>query len=447
MFASTQNLNHWRGFTPMADDEPIEIASASGCQLTTSDGRVLFDGVSNLWCNLHGHGHPDIDAAVRKQLDQVAHITTLGMSCETTNRLADELAEITPGDLRHTFFCSDGSAAVEAALKMAFQYWQQCDTPKPEKTKFLAMSGAYHGDTTGSVALGGIKYFHRLFGPILFEPVRGPLPCTFRLPAGVELNQAADHYAAKVEALLEQHHHSIAAVVMEPLVQGAAGMITHPDGFLAQVRALCDQYDVLLICDEVAVGFGRTGEMFACEHELVTPDILCLGKGLSGGYLPLAAAIARPKIFDAFLGPASESRQFFHGHTFGGNPLACAAALASLDLCRQTTWLDRVNALATRLGDGLVSGLYQHPHVADIRGRGLMVGIELMRCREAMEAFAPELRIGYRTTREAIDRGVWLRPLGDVVVVMPPPCSSDEEVENLVDVICQSVQAATRDAP
>ena len=309
----------------MANFESLVIESAQGCWLTTTDGQRIFDGVSSLWCNVHGHRHPKIDAAIADQLNRVAHITTLGMSADVTEQLAEKLSEITPGDLSHVFFSSDGSSAVEAAMKMAFQYWQQCPDPQPTKTNFLALGSAYHGDTTGSVSLGGIKFFHQLFGPILFTPIRGPVPCTYRLPPGVTPETATDHYAGEIETLLAQHHGSLAAIVMEPLVQGAAGMITHPVGLLKRIRQLCDHYDVLLICDEVAVGFGRTGSWFACQQESVTPDILCLGKGLTGGYLPMAATIARPHVYDAFLADVTESKQFFHGHTFGGNPLAAAA--------------------------------------------------------------------------------------------------------------------------
>ena len=289
---SERSMFHWHGFTQMAHYDPLVIERASGCWLITDDGRRLFDGVSSLWCNVHGHARVEIDQAIREQLDRVAHVTTLGMASNTTERLAERLVEITPGDLSHVFFSSDGSSAVEAAIKMAFQYWQQREDPRPEKTSYLALASAYHGDTTGAVSLGGIKYFHELFAPILFSPIRGPVPCTYRLPEGVSDASACDHYAAQMEDLLKVHHRTLAAVVMEPLIQGAAGMITHPIGLLARIRELCDRYEVLLICDEVATGFGRTGTLFACQQENVVPDILCLGKGLTGGYLPMAATVA-----------------------------------------------------------------------------------------------------------------------------------------------------------
>lgn len=435
---------HWHGFTQMAEYEPLEIEKAAGCWLTTTDGRRLFDGVSSLWCNVHGHRQPQIDQAIREQLDRVSHITTLGMSGATTEKLACRLVEVLPGDLSHVFFSCDGSSAVEAALKMAFQYWQQCSHPSPKKTSFLALSSAYHGDTTGAVSLGGIKYFHQLFAPILFSPIRGPLPCTYRMPEGVTLETAAEAYAAEIESLLDRHHETLAAIVMEPLVQGAAGMITHPSGLLKRVRELCDRYEVLLICDEVATGFGRTGKLFACEHESVTPDIMCMGKGLTGGYLPMAATAARPKIYEAFLAPAAEPRQFFHGHTFAGNPLAAAAAIASLDLFESEQLVSQVEAKSKRLRDRL-SGLADHPNVGSIRGRGLMVGIELVKDRATKASFDSEQLIGRRVCQAAVSRGVWIRPLGDVVILMPPLVASDDELDLLADVVMESIATQLRE--
>ncbi len=437
---TNQKHAHWHGFTQMAHYEPLEIETAEGCFLTTTDGRRLLDGVSSLWCNVHGHRHPKIDAAIRQQLDRVAHVTSLGMSCETTERLAQKLAEITPGDLSHVFFSSDGSSSVEAALKMAMQYWRQRDDPQPQKTSYLALGAAYHGDTTGGVSLGGISHFHQLFAPILFSPVRGPTPCTYRLPSEIDRDDACDFYAKEFEALFAQHHQTLAAIIMEPLVQGAAGMVTHPAGLLSRIRELCDRYDVLLICDEVATGFGRTGRLFACEHESVTPDILCLGKGLTGGYLPMAATIARTHIYEAFLAPTADSRQFFHGHTFGGNPLAAAAALASIELFETEQAVEGAERKAEVLRDRL-EPLTNHPNVGDVRGRGLMVGIELVKDSTTKEAFDPSDLVGQAVCQQAIERGVWVRPLSDVVILMPPLVASDEELESLADTVIESIEA------
>ncbi len=424
----------------MLEYEPLEIESADGCFLNTTDGRRLFDGVSSLWCNVHGHRHPKIDIAIRDQLDRVAHVTSLGMSGETTERLARKLVEITPGDLSHVFFSSDGSSSVEAALKMAMQYWRQRKDPRPEKTNYLALGAAYHGDTTGGVSLGGITHFHELFAPILFSPVRGPTPCSYRLPDGVGSQDACDHYAQEFESLFARHHQALAAIVMEPLVQGAAGMVTHPVGLLSRIRQLCDRYDVLMICDEVATGFGRTGRMFACEHEAVTPDILCLGKGLTGGYLPMAATIARPHIYEAFLAPTADSHQFFHGHTFGGNPLAAAAALASIELFESEETLNDVARKSEYLSKRL-SPLAGHPNVGDIRGRGLMVGIELVKDSQTKAAFDSNELVGHQVCKQAIERGVWIRPLSDVVILMPPLVSSDQELNLLASAVVESIDA------
>lgn len=433
---------HWHGFTQMADHDSLVIDHGEGCWLTTTDGQKLFDGVSSLWCNVHGHRHARLDSAVQEQLQRVAHVTTLGMSCQTTDDLAKRLAELTPGDLGHVFFSSDGSSAVEAALKMAFQYWQQREDPRPKKIRFLALGSAYHGDTTGAVSLGGIKYFHQLFAPILFSPVRGPIPCTYRIPAGIDVTPL-EHYTNEIKVLLEKHHEELAAIVMEPLVQGAAGMITHPAGLLRNLRELCDHYNVLLICDEVATGFGRTGKMFACEHESVTPDILCIGKGLTGGYLPMAATVARPHIFNAFLARASDSRQFFHGHTFGGNPLAAAAAMASLDLLTESSYLDRVSEKGEYLRNRIISGLSDQPHVGDIRGRCMMLGIELVADRATRRPFPTELQLGRSVCRRTVRNGVWIRPLGDVIILMPPLIATEAELDILATVVSDSIKAET----
>jgi len=424
----------------MAEHEPLVIERAKGCYLYTTDGQRLFDGVSSLWCNVHGHRRAEIDAAIRDQLDRVAHVTSLGMSCETTERLAEQLTEITPGDLAHIFFSSDGSSSIEAALKMALQYWAQRDDPRPDKTRYVALGSAYHGDTTGGVSLGGIPHFHQLFAPILFSPQRIPAPCSYRLPADAGDTEPRDYYASQFGSLLQQHHDSLAAVVMEPLVQGAAGMITHPAGLLSDIRRLCDEYDVLLICDEVATGFGRTGTWFACDQESVTPDILCIGKGLTGGYLPMAATIARPHVYEAFLAPTADAKQFFHGHTYGGNPLAAAAALASIELLQSAQLIEHVPAKSDFLRSELAR-LQSHPHVGDIRGRGLMVGIELVADRETKAPFDPAELIGRRVCQRAIDTGVWVRPLGDVVILMPPLVATEDELRVLAATVANAINA------
>ncbi len=432
----------WHAFTQMAEYEPLLIERAHGCTLVDCDGREYLDGVSSLWCNVHGHRHPHIDAAIRRQLDEVAHVTLLGMAHPTTVRLARRLVELTPAGLNHVFFSDDGATAVEVALKMAFQYWRQSvgrASGRPNephhRTKYLSWQNAYHGDTLGSVSVGGVARFHDMFRPLLFDVLRLPTPDMYRLPPGVTRETACSHYLGQFESALQQHADELAAVVIEPLLQAAAGIITHPPGFLRGVRELTQRYGVLLIADEVAVGFGRTGKLFACEHENVVPDFLCLAKGLTGGYLPLAATLATDEVFNAFLGRYEDSKTFFHGHTYGGNPLGSAAALATLEIFEQENTLNNLKPKIARLAEHLAR-LADHPHVGDIRQCGLIAGIELVSDRTTRGAFPWEEKRGTRVCQHALQNGVWLRPLGNVVVIMPPLSITIPELDR----ICLAVE-------
>ena len=393
------------------------IEAAEGTELIDAEGRRYLDGVSSLWCNLHGHRHPQIDAAVREQLDRVAHSTMLGLSHPAASELAARLVEIAPAGLSRVFYSDSGSTAVEVALKMAFQYWQHRGGQHVRKTSFICLEQAYHGDTIGSVSVGGMPIFHSTFEPLLFEAHRAR-------PGEVE----------DIARLLAMREEEVAAVVLEPLVQGAAGMLTHPPGYLRAVRRLCDRHGALLICDEVATGFGRTGTMFACEQEGVSPDLLCLAKGLTGGYLPLAATLATERIYEAFLGGTSDFKTFFHGHTYTGNPLACAAAIASLDVFERERTLVRIQP-KIRLLSGWLAQVDRMPEVKEVRQRGLMVGIDL-------GEHDPKLRLGHRVVLEARRRGVIVRPLGDVIVLMPPLSISKRDLRRLVEVVGQSIRAA-----
>jgi len=432
----------WHAFTQMADYEPLVIERASGCTLIDIDGHELLDGVSSLWCNVHGHCHPRLDAAAREQLDRVADTTLLGQSNPTTIRLAKRLVELSPVGLEHVFFSDDGATAVEVALKMAFQYWQQRDDPRPKKTRYVAFDAAYHGDTIGSVSVGGVARFHAMFQPLLFDVLRLPIPTTYRRPEGVSREDACAHYLAQAESLLAEHHEEIAAVVIEPLVQGAAGMITHPTGFLRGLRELTRRYDVLLIADEVAVGMGRTGTMFACEHEEVSPDLLCLAKGLTGGYLPVAVTLASDAIYGAFLGDFTESKTFFHGHTYGGNPLGAAVAMATLDVFEEEETLAAMRPKIARLESHLAR-LADHPHVGDVRQRGLIGAIELVQDRQTRTPFPWQERRGTAVCQSALADGVWIRPLGDVIVIIPPLAISLGEIDQICEAVQRGIEKTT----
>jgi adenosylmethionine-8-amino-7-oxononanoate aminotransferase len=430
----------WHAFTQMSEYEPLIISRAQGCTLTDVDGHEYLDATSSVWCNIHGHRHPKLDAAVREQLDKVAHVTLLGSSNPTTIKLARRLVEIVPAGLEHVFFSDDGATAVEVALKMALQYWRQRGDPRPSKTTYLALRNAYHGDTLGSVSVGGVERFHAMFQPLLFEVLRAPAPDMYRLPPGVTRETALDYYLGAAERILAAEHERIAAVIVEPLVQAAAGMVMHPRGYLSGLRALTRRHDVLLIADEVAVGFGRTGTMFACEQEQVTPDLLCLAKGLSGGYLPLAATLATHEIWRAFLGTHAESKTFFHGHTYGGNPLGAAVALATLDVFEEEQTLENLPPKIERLGEHL-RRIALHPHVGDARQCGLIGAIELVRDRATQEPYPWEEKRGRQVCDRARAQGVLLRPLGNVLVVMPPLSITLEELDQIMLVLEKGIAA------
>jgi adenosylmethionine---8-amino-7-oxononanoate aminotransferase len=408
----------WHPFTQQRgwiEEDPVVVDHAEGTDLIDVEGRRYIDGVSSLWCNVHGHRHPRIDAAVREQLDRVAHSTMLGLSHRPGIELAQRLVELAPPGLGRVFYSDSGSTAAEIALKMAFQYWRQRGE---ERTRFVSLRMAYHGDTIGSVSVGGIDLFHSLYRPLLFDALR-----------------AEPGHLADMERLLAEHRGEVAAVIMEPLVQGAAGMLVHPDGYLRGVRELCDRHDVLLILDEVATGFGRTGRMFACEHEGVAPDLMCLAKGITGGYLPLAATLTSECVYDGFLGAFEEFRTFFHGHTYTGNPLACAAAIATLDVFEEERTLERLQPKLELLG-ALLEPVAAHPAVREVRRRGFMTGIELA-------DYPLPARIGHQVALEARRRGAILRPLGDVVVLMPPLGISEADLRRLVEITAEAIDAAT----
>ena len=435
----------WHPFTPMKlwleeGDEPGRmIVAGEGFELIDSAGRRFIDGFSSLWCNLHGHRVPEIDAAVRAQLGLIAHSTLLGHAGPPSVELAERLVRIAPPGLTKVFYSDSGAAAVEVALKMAFQYYRNLG--QPERRRFLALREGYHGDTIGSASLGGIDAFHSIFRPLLFETTFVDSPNPYHHPAG----------AAAGEVVLRQTNAELAscpgeycAVVVEPLIQGAAGMLTHPPGFLRGLRELTRRHGVLLIADEVATGFCRTGKFFACEHEGVSPDLMCLGKALTGGYLPVAATLTTRAIFDAFLGDPAAGKTFYHGHTYTGNALGCAAAVAGIDRIFSTRLLETLPAKADliRLRLGELSG---HEHVGDIRQCGMMAGIELVSDRRKRRPFDPAAQIGADVCGHARRHGVITRPLGDVVVLMPAPAMDPATLDRLLSAVVATVNEYFRE--
>jgi adenosylmethionine-8-amino-7-oxononanoate aminotransferase len=410
----------WHPFTQQqgwSEEVPLVIERAEGCTLWDADGNAYLDGVSSLWCNVHGHRHPRIDAAISEQLGRVAHTTLLGLTHPPAIELAERLLAIAPDGLERVFYSDNGSTANEIALKMAYQWHHQ--RGEWWRSGFVCLKDSYHGDTIGSVSVGGIELFHALYRPLLFDT-----------------HHAEPGDPEDLRRILAEHGDRIAAVIVEPLVQGAAGMLLHPHGYLRAVRELCDEFGVFLICDEVATGFGRTGTMFACEQEEVTPDFLCLAKGITGGYLPLAATLTTGRVFEGFLGAHEELKTFFHGHTYTGNPLACAAGIATLDVFEEERTLERVRGSIARLGELLDEHVAPLPAVREVRRRGLMTGIEL-------HPHPLPVRMGHRVTLQARARGAIIRPLGDVVVLMPPLAMSEAELTRLVTITAEAIGAAT----
>ena len=437
----------WHPFTPLADwaaSDPLVIDRAEGVYLFDLQGRRYLDGVSSLWCNVHGHRHPALDAAVRAQLDKVAHSTLLGVSHPSAIELARKLVERAPKGLTRVFFSDDGATAVEVALKMALQYWRQKAAPEPGRTRFIALGGAYHGDTLGDVSVGGVERFHAMFAPLLFPVLRAPSPHCYRCPIGLKRPDCATACLDAVQTLLVDHPGEVAAIVVEPLVQGAAGMIVHPEGYLSGLRALSREHGTLLIADEVAVGFGRTGRLFACEHEGVTPDFLCLAKGLTGGYLPMAATLTTEAVHGAFLGTAADGKTFYHGHTYGGNPLGAAVALASLQVFDDEATLAGLEPRAARLADRLTE-FAALPHVGDVRQCGLIAGVELVLDKVTKEPYPWTRQVGARVCARARDSGLLIRPLGDVLVIMPPLAIHLEQLDEMLDVMIECVREITEE--
>ncbi|MBC2693778.1 MAG: adenosylmethionine--8-amino-7-oxononanoate transaminase [Desulfobacteraceae bacterium] len=436
----------WHPFTQMQDyvkEESLIIESGDGCILTDIHGNEYIDGVSSLWTNVHGHRKKAIDSAIKKQLDKIAHSTLLGLSNVPAIRYAKKIVEITPKDLTRVFYSDSGSTAVEIALKIAFQYQQQAQDGNPEKKKFISLYNSYHGDTIGSVSVGGIDLFHSMYKHLLFESIKAESPYCYRCAFGKSYPGCKLECLSGLEEIMSTHANEVTAMVIEPLVQGASGMLLQPPGYLKKVRELCDKYNIFMIADEVAVGFGKTGKMFACEHEDVTPDIMALAKGISGGYLSLAATLATEKIYKGFLGKYEEFKTFFHGHTYTGNPLACAAAIANLEIFEEEKVLNKLQAKIEHFKQRLQSFTFLD-NVGDVRQCGIMAGIEIVADKDTKEPFPPGKRIGQRVMKKARKRGLIIRPLGDVIVLMPPLSISIDEIDRLCDITYESIQSAKK---
>lgn len=439
----------WHPFTPHTvypHETPLLVVQGEGNYLIDSEGRRYLDGVSSLWCNTFGHRKREIDEALIDQIGRIAHSTFLGNTGDRGIELAHRLVEIAPPGLTRVFYSDNGSTSVEVAVKMALQYWQQQkDESQRGRKRFVAFSNAYHGDTVGSVSVGGIDLFHERFGPLLFDVLRAPSPYCYRCPLGKSRETCETDCLAEFERLMRERGGEVAAVVFEPGFQGAGGIITHPPGFLCRVREVCNETGALLILDEVASGMGRSGRLFACQTEGVVPDFLCIAKGLTGGYLPLAATLVTEAVFEAFLAPPEEGKTFYHGHTYTGNALGSAAAIAVLDVFENERVLEslpeKIETLRTEL-----KRLESLPGVGDIRQFGLAVGIELVRNRETKEPYPTAERRGMRVCRHAVGKGVFLRPLGDVIVLMPPLSITEEEIGLIVDAVESGIRTELSDA-
>lgn len=438
----------WHPFTQMADwvsEDQTIIARADGHYLYDVNGRRYFDGISSLWVNLFGHGRAEIDEAIRNQLNKMAHSTFLGLTHEPAIILSEKLIRFAPSGLKRVFFSDNGSTAMEIAIKMAFQYWRQKNHGKHRKRlKFITLTGAYHGDTIGSVSAGGIPLFHEIFSALLFETIKMPAPYCYRCHYDLRHPSCGLKCAYEIREKIIEHRDELCGVILEPIVQGAAGMIVQPEGFLKIIRDATKEINTLLIVDEVATGFGRTGKMFAVEHEDVKPDIMALAKGITGGYLPLAVTLTTEEIYSAFLGRYEEFKTFFHGHSYTANPLGCSAAISTLNIFEKEDILTHVQKISLRLSQRL-DEIKSHPNVGNVRQKGLMVGIELVKEKNTKEPFDPALKTAQRVIKKTKEKGVILRPLADVIVLMPPLSTKEEEIDLLSDVTFSSIEEVLKE--
>ncbi len=433
----------WHPFTQMKDYmdmNPLVIQKGEGCYLVDTSGNRYIDGVSSLWVLVHGHGKKELVDAIQKQSKTLCHSTLLGLANVPSVILAKKLIEIVPKGLSKVFYSDNGSTSVEIALKMAYQYWQQ--KGEKRRKRFIAFTNAYHGDTIGAVSVGGIDLFHQVYGPLLFKTFKAPSPYCYRCPMKLRQESCGMACVDAFEKVVKKHHEETCAVIIEPLVQGAAGMILQPPGWLNAIWKIAKEYGLLFIADEVATGFGRTGNLFACEEERISPDFMCVAKGITGGYLPLAATLSTEEVFNGFLGQFDEFKTFFHGHTYTGNPIACAVAVESINLFKKEGLLQKLQQKTAILKNSL-DRFKELTHVGEVRQKGFMVGIELVKSRKTKRSYAPGDKIGQKVIWEARKRSVIIRPLGDIIVLMPPLAIDRPTLEELVDVTYESIKAVT----
>jgi adenosylmethionine---8-amino-7-oxononanoate aminotransferase len=438
-----RDLAHvWHPCTQMKDHETvpmIPLRAGSGVWLEDFTGKRYIDGISSWWVNLFGHANPRISAAVAEQLGRLEHAIFAGFTHEPAVRLAEELVRIAPAGLNRCFFADNGSAAIEVAIKMSFHFWR--NGGQPRKTRFITLANSYHGETLGALAVGNVDLYKSIYRPLLMDVITVPSPDSFAREAGVSEADHARFMFARMEAALCENHAEVAAVIVEPLVQCAGGMRMYDSEYLRLLRAACDRYGVHLIADEIAVGFGRTGTMFACEQAGIRPDYLCLSKGLTGGYLPLSVVLTTDDVYDAFYDEYTKLNAFLHSHSYTGNPLACAAANATLALFRDQPVLERNRATAAHMRAS-VAHLADHPHVADIRQRGMILAIELMKEPGSRTPWPWEQRRGLRVYRHALERGALLRPLGTTIYFMPPYVIEPEEIDLLARIATEGIELA-----
>ena len=440
-----RDLAHvWHPCTQMQDHEtlpPVPVARGEGAWLVDHDGNRYLDAISSWWVNLFGHANPRIGAAVKAQVDRLEHVLLAGFTHEPAIALAEALVAATPAPLTRVFYADNGSSAVEVALKMSFHCWRNRGVTG--KTRFVALTGSYHGETLGALSVTDVPLYRSTYAPLLMQPILAPSPDAYEREPGESARDVALRRARELDALLAVHAHETCAVILEPLVQCAAGMRMHDPAYLAEVRASCDRHGVHLIADEIAVGFGRTGTMFACEQAGIAPDFLCLSKGLTGGYLPLAAVLTTQHVYDAFYAEYQSLRAFLHSHSYTGNPLACSAALATLAIFRDEPVLDRNRVLAAALADA-IAPLADHPHVAEVRQRGMIAAVELVRDKASRTSYDWRERRGLAVYRHGLARGVLLRPLGNVVYFMPPYVVTPDEIALMAAVAREGIDLATR---